>query len=151
MRMNNLYVTIVGACMGLVLLGIGCGAKKNVMQAYPAIQIESGAHIFAQMPTDWGAAKFNALYRDPQSPSGFGYLQGAVNVGIGPKNDKGEIVVKGHVILVPRAEAKLFEVSKYPANAERKFEAGPFIGFVSVTLPNDIETEHVLASVEVRE
>lgn len=127
----------VCAIVFLIFTGIGCGGSAGKGGPQESKLIDADLKLYADIPKEWTSTKFNALYKSSQSPSGLSYLSGASNMGFGPTDQKGEILVKVHVIAVPKSDADMFEKNKYPASAERRFESGAFVIYTSVVQPQD--------------
>lgn len=142
--------TIILLSAAVLVLGLGCSNTVVNEKKGPQTQLDAGIKLFVEKPDGWDITKFNTLYKNPKTPSGYTYVAGGVNYGLGPKDAKGDTHVKLHVIGVPKAYVDLFEKGKFPLNAERRLETAEYIIYTAVIDEKDSDVAAVMKSLIVK-
>lgn len=135
----------------LLLAGAGCSGRANEEGGGSLTQLDNALHLYAKKPETWSAAKFNTLYRNPKTPSGYTYVPGAVNYGYGPMVEKNETQIMVHVIAVPKASASDYDKNKYPLNAEKRFETPDYVVYTASTNNNDLQVRQFIETLVYRQ
>ncbi len=135
--------------IALVLLGVGCAPRTSTLPSGEQTILDQKLKLSVSMPTSWSSARFNTLYKNSKMPSGYSYITGGINFGLGPKNQKGELRVVLHVVGVPKASVADFEKGKYPASAERVLETADYIIYSAVLDSKDGDVANVVKSLTV--
>lgn len=142
-KITKLFL-ISAACL---LLGLGCTKTPDVVDTKNQIQLDSALKLFVNKPEGWEVKKFNTLYKNPKTPSGYTYVAGGINYGLGPKNSKGDIVIKVHVLAIPKSYIEAYEKGKFPLNAERKLETPEYVVYTAIVDSADSNIEGMIKSI----
>lgn len=134
-----------------LLLGLGCSDKPQVVDAKNQIKLDSALNIFVNKPDGWEVKKFNTLYKNPKTPSGYTYVAGGINYGLGTKNSKGDVTIKIHVVAIPKAYVEAYEKGKFPLNAERKLETPEYVVYTAILDPSDAMVNDIIKSIEIKQ
>lgn len=148
--MNSLTRIFLIAMGALLFAGAGCGNGSSEQNNEQLTQLDKALQLYAKKPEAWSATKFNTLYRNPKTPSGYTYVPGAVNYGYGPTIEKNETQVMIHVIAVPKASAADYEKNKYPVNAEKRFEIPEYVIYTASAKASDPDVQKFVESLVYR-
>lgn len=133
-----------------LLLGLGCTKTPQVSDTKNQIQLDTALKLFVNKPDGWEVKKFNTLYKNPKTPSGYTYVAGGINYGLGSKNSKGDTVIKIHIVAIPKAYVEAYEKGKFPLNAERKLETPEYVVYTAVQDAEDSNIEGVIKSLIIK-
>lgn len=140
------------ALAAITLMGAGCGSATTPTATAPAAPekqlavVDPALKLYADIPTGWGPTKYNTLYKNAKEASGFSYVDGAINWGFGPKDEKGEVTVKMHVIAIPKNMVATYDGAKDPENAVKMFEAGDYTVYTSTDEPTDAGVAQIIST-----
>jgi hypothetical protein len=141
------YFLISATCL---LLGLGCAKAPDVVDTKNQIQLDTSLKLFVNKPEGWDVKKFNTLYKNPKTPSGYTYVTGGINYGLGSKNAKGDLVIKIHVIAIPKSYVEAYEKGKFPLNAERKLETPEYMVYTATIDSGDSNIEGLIKSIVIK-
>jgi len=141
------FLLISTTCL---LLGLGCTKAPDVADTKNQIQLDTALKLFVNRPDGWEVKKFNTLYKNPKTPSGYTYVAGGINYGLGPKDKKGDTVIKLHVVAIPKAYVEAYEKGKFPLNAERKLETSEYMVYTAVLDAGDSNIDAVIKSIVIK-
>jgi len=147
----NYFLKIVCGVFLVVTVGFGCRDSDAGANVDARVEIDRALKLYAEKPAAWDRVKFNTLYKNPRTQSGFSYVAGGSNFGFGARSeDEAETLVVVHVIAIPRAEASNFEKNKYPATAERRFETPEYVIYTATPRPEDGQVKRFVETLEYR-
>lgn len=144
------FFAIICLSSSLLLSGLGCNKTDTEAVNGKQVQLDTSLKIFIDKPDGWEIKKFNTLYKNPKTPSGYTYVSGGINYGLGPVDEKGDTNIKVQIIAVPKAYIEAYEKGRYPVNAERKLETGEYVVYSAIIDPKDSQVESVLKSLVLK-
>lgn len=144
MKLNKL--TISGVLFALLLVGAGCSATTQPTKQLGIV--DAALKIYGDVPSGWSPTAYNTFYHDATAFAGLADVTGAVNWGFGPKDAKGEVQTKMHIIAIPQKFLAAYDAAKDPSNAVKMFTAGEYTVYTSTDLPTDPGVQQLIASLK---
>lgn len=149
--MKSIARTLFFITIALVGAGLGCSRNSSGQGTGQLTLLDKGLKLYIAKPATWDATKFNTLYKNPKTRSGYTYVTGGVNYGLGPKDSGGDTHIKVHVIAIPKSDVEAYEKGRYPQGAERRLETPEYMIYTAVLDPKDSDVDGVVKSLQIKQ
>ena len=117
----NYFLKIVCGVFLVVTVGFGCRDSDAGANVDARVEIDRALKLYAEKPAAWDRVKFNTLYKNPRTQSGFSYVAGGSNFGFGARSeDEAETLVSLRFRVQRRQILKKISIRQRPSGGLKR-------------------------------